>query len=153
MKTLRQTKILDLIKNNSIETQSELLELLKAEGFKVTQATVSRDIKEMRLIKVLDNDGKYRYASDTISAAEDESHAYLFSTAVTRVEVTHTLVVIKTRSGMAQAVCAALDSTYRVGVIGSIAGDDTIFVAARTDAAAANLVSDLKKMISEKNTL
>ncbi len=153
MKTLRQTKILDLIKNNSIETQSELLELLKAEGFKVTQATVSRDIKEMRLIKVLDNDGKYRYASDTISAAEDESHAYLFSTAVTGVEVTHTLVVIKTRSGMAQAVCAALDSTYRVGVIGSIAGDDTIFVAARTDAAAANLVSDLKKMISEKNTL
>lgn len=153
MKTLRQTKIIDLIKNNSIETQSELLELLKAEGFKVTQATVSRDIKEMRLIKVLGEDGKYRYASDTVSSGEDESHAYLFSTAVTGVEFAHTLVVIKTRSGMAQAVCAALDSTYRVGVIGSIAGDDTIFVAARTDAAAANLVSDLKKMISEKNTL
>ena len=76
----------------------------------------------------------------------------LFSTAVTGVEFAHTLVVIKTRSGMAQAVCAALDSTYRIGVIGSIAGDDTIFVAARTDAAAANLVSDLKKMISGKNT-
>jgi len=152
MKTLRQTKILDLIKNNSIETQSELLELLKAEGFNVTQATVSRDIKEMRLVKVLGDDGRYRYASDAITSEEDESHSYLFSTAVTGVEFAHTLVVIKTRSGMAQAVCAALDSTYRVGVIGSIAGDDTIFVAARTDAAAANLVSDLKKMISGKNT-
>ncbi len=152
MKTLRQTKILDLIKNNSIETQSELLELLKAEGFNVTQATVSRDIKEMRLVKVLGDDGRYRYASDAITSEEDESHSYLFSTAVTGVEFAHTLVVIKTRSGMAQAVCAALDSTYRIGVIGSIAGDDTIFVAARTDAAAANLVSDLKKMISGKNT-
>ena len=152
MKTLRQTKILDLIKNNSIETQSELLELLKAEGFNVTQATVSRDIKEMRLVKVLGDDGRYRYASDAITSEEDESHSYLFSTAVTGVEFAHTLVVIKTRSGMAQEVCAALDSTYRIGVIGSIAGDDTIFVAARTDAAAANLVSDLKKMISGKNT-
>lgn len=151
MKTLRQSKIFELIKNNSIETQSELLEMLQREGYNVTQATVSRDIKEMRLIKVLDSDGSYKYASEKVLAADEESNAYLFSTAVTSVEYSHILVVIKTRSGMAQAVCAALDSTHRAGVMGSIAGDDTIFVATRTDSAAAVLVSDLKKLISAKN--
>ena len=106
----------------------------------------------MRLVKLLDSDGKYKYSSEAIPDIENQSNKYLFSTAVVFVEYTHTLVVIKTRSGMAQAVCAALDSTYRIGVIGSIAGDDTIFVATRTDAAAANLVSDLRKMISGKES-
>lgn len=151
MKTLRQTKILELIKENHIETQSDLLEMLRKEGFSVTQATVSRDIKEMRLVKVLDTDGTYKYASESVSAAEEASHSYLFSTAVLSIDYAHTIVVIKTRSGMAQAVCAALDSTRRAGVLGSIAGDDTIFVATRTDAASANLVSDLKKLMSRKN--
>ncbi len=152
MKTLRQTKILEIIRDHPVETQSELLDFLRSEGFAVTQATVSRDIKEMRLVKLLDSDGKYKYSSEAIPDIENQSNKYLFSTAVVFVEYTHTLVVIKTRSGMAQAVCAALDSTYRIGVIGSIAGDDTIFVATRTDAAAANLVSDLRKMISGKES-
>lgn len=151
MKTHRQTKILELIKNNSIETQADLLDMLRRDGFNVTQATVSRDIKEMRLIKVLDSDGTYKYASEAVSPTEEASHAYLFSTAVLSIDYAHSLVVIKTRSGMAQAVCAALDSTHRVGVLGSIAGDDTIFVATRTDAASANLVSDLKKLIANRN--
>ncbi len=147
MKTLRQTKIIELIKNNSIETQTELLKMLRHEGYKVTQATVSRDIKELRLIKVLDSDGQYRYACDTADSEDEKSHSYLLSTAVIGVECSRSLAVIKTRSGMAQAVCAAIDSMQRAGVMGSIAGDDTIFVATRTDAAAAAFVSDLRELI------
>lgn len=150
MKTNRQERILDIIKNNNVETQSDLLELLRSEGFNVTQATVSRDIKEMRLIKVPDGKGSYKYACDNISMSEEASHLYLFQTSVQSVESAHNLVVIKTGAGMAGAVCAALDATRRAGVMGSIAGDDTIFVALRTDAAAGNLVSDLKKLISRK---
>ncbi len=151
MKIKRQTKILELIKEHKIETQSDLLEMLRRNGFAVTQATVSRDIKELRLVKVLDADGTYQYAAESVSPMQEESHFYLFSTAVVSVDYAHCLVVIKTRSGMAQAVCAALDSTSRMGVLGSIAGDDTIFVATRTDSVSAALVSDIKKLMSQKN--
>ena len=150
MKIERQTKILELIKENDIETQSELLEKLNAEGFSATQATVSRDIKELRLVKVPSSNGAYKYASENVSEDESQSHSYLFSTAVTNIDYAHALVVIKTKVGMAQAVCAALDSTNRAGVIGTIAGDDTIFVATRSDSASSGLVSDLKKLVSNK---
>lgn len=150
MKIERQTKILELIKENDIETQSELLEKLNAEGFSATQATVSRDIKELRLVKVPSSNGAYKYASENVSEDESQSHSYLFSTAVTNIDYAHALVVIKTKVGMAQAVCAALDSTNRAGIIGTIAGDDTIFVATRSDSASSGLVSDLKKLVSNK---
>ena len=151
MKIERQTKILELIKENDIETQSELLEKLNAEGFSATQATVSRDIKELRLVKVPSSNGAYKYASENVSEDESQSHSYLFSTAVTNIDYAHALVVIKTKVGMAQAVCAALDSTNRAGVIGTISGDDTIFVATRSDSASSGLVSDLKKLMSDKS--
>ena len=151
MKIERQTKILELIKENDIETQSELLEKLNAEGFSATQATVSRDIKELRLVKVPSSNGAYKYASENVSEDESQSHSYLFSTAVTNIDYAHALVVIKTKVGMAQAVCAALDSTNRAGIIGTIAGDDTIFVATRSDSASSGLVSDLKKLMSDKS--
>ena len=152
MKTRRQARILELIREQPIETQAELLALLEADGYHVTQATVSRDIKEMRLIKLLDANGMYRYAAESISNEERQSHAYLFSTAVISVEHAHTLVVIKTQTGMAQAVCAALDATDRPGVLGSIAGDDTIFVATRADSASVSLVADIKKLMVRKTT-
>lgn len=151
MKTGRQAKILELIRENNIETQSDLLEMLRSSGFNVTQATVSRDIKEMRLVKVLGNSGTYKYAAETVTPAEEASHSYLFSTAVLSIDYAHCLVVIKTRSGMAQAVCAALDSTHRIGVLGSIAGDDTIFIATRTDASSVTLVSDLRKLLKNNS--
>ncbi len=150
MKTRRQARILELIRENDVETQSELLEMLKSDGFHVTQATVSRDIKEMRLIKILSGSGTYKYASEVVQNDERESHSYLFSTAVTSVESAHNLVVIKTRTGMAQAVCAALDATDRAGVLGTIAGDDTIFVATRTDSVSASLVNDLKRLMNDR---
>ena len=152
MKTKRQTKILELIRENDIETQSELLQKLNESGFHVTQATVSRDIKEMRLVKVPENNGIYKYAAETVSEEDKESHAYLFLTAITSIDYAHTLVVIKTRAGMAQAVCAALDSKSRVGVLGTIAGDDTIFVATRSDSASVGFVSDLKKLMSKEKS-
>ena len=151
MKIERQSKILELIKQNDIETQSELLEKLNAEGFSATQATVSRDIKELRLVKIPGSNGAYKYACETVSEDESQSNSYLFSTAVTNIDYAHALVVIKTKVGMAQAVCAALDSTNRAGVIGTIAGDDTIFVATRSDSASSGLVSDLKKLMSDKS--
>ena len=150
MKTHRQSKILELIRNNNVETQADLLEMLRNDGFNVTQATVSRDIKEMRLIKILSGSGTYKYASEVVQNDERESHSYLFSTAVTSVESAHNLVVIKTRTGMAQAVCAALDATDRAGVLGTIAGDDTIFVATRTDSVSASLVNDLKRLMNDR---
>ena len=152
MKTKRQTRIRELIKENDIETQSDMLEMLKADGFNVTQATVSRDIKEMRLIKILDSNGVYKYAVESVSSEEQQSHSYLFSTAVTGVDYSHNIVVIKTETGMAQAVCAALDSIARPGVLGTIAGDDTIFVATRADSASIALVSDIKKLMTNKNS-
>ena len=145
MKSLRQSKILELIRTECIDTQSELLEKLQESGFRVTQATVSRDIKEMRLIKTQSADGRYRYACEPTAENDQESHAYLLANAVIDVDHTQHLVVIKTKSGMAQAVCAALDATQRSGVLGSIAGDDTIFVATRTEAVAVGLVSDLRR--------
>lgn len=152
MKTKRQARILELIRRQPVETQSELLELLRGDGFNVTQATVSRDIKELRLIKLLDANGMYRYAAESVSNEERQSHAYLFSTAVTGVDHAHALVVIKTQVGMAQAVCAALDATDRPGVLGSIAGDDTIFVATRSDAVSVALEADIKQLMARKNT-
>ena len=151
MKIRRQARILELIREYDIETQSDLLAKLKQDGFQVTQATVSRDIKEMRLLKTLDSNGTYKYSAEMVSAEEQQSHSYLFSTAVTGVDCAHSLVVIKTQIGMARAVCAALDATDRVGVLGSIAGDDTIFVATRTDSVAVSLVTDIKKMMTAKN--
>ncbi len=147
MKSQRQSKILELITENSIETQSDLLEMLKEEGYRVTQATVSRDIKEMRLIKILGSDGVYKYSTEA-QPIEESSGSYLFSTAVRSIDFAQNIVVIKTGSGMAQAVCAALDSSERQEVIGSIAGDDTIFVATKNEASSKSLVTALKALIS-----
>ncbi len=150
MKTERQSKLLEIIYQNDIETQSELLERLNEYGFHATQATVSRDIKELRLIKIPNGKDKYKYAAESAPEDERHSHSYLFTTAVTSIDYSRSLVVIKTKGGMAQAVCAALDSTNRPGVMGTIAGDDTIFVATRSDSASAGLAADLKKLMSAK---
>lgn len=149
MKARRQTKILELIKDKRIETQEELLNELRGQGFNVTQATVSRDIKELRLIKIPAGDGNYKYAiapqknpiipSDVLS---------IFTSSVTSVDYSFNIVVLKTHSGMAQAVCAAFDNVHRPGVVGTIAGDDTIFIATRVEEASLALVTELKRFIS-----
>lgn len=148
MKTGRHARILDIIAEHSIETQDELLTRLREEGFKATQATISRDIKDLRLVKTLGSDGKYRYVSASRSSTDIRTNfSNLFSTSVNSIDVAQNLVVIKTLSGMAQAVCAALDSADYPSVVGTIAGDDTIFIACRTADLAVSLTEELKKLI------
>lgn len=148
MKTGRHARILDIIAEHHIETQDELLTRLREEGFKATQATISRDIKDLRLVKTLGSDGKYRYVSASRSSTDIRTNfSNLFSTSVNSIDVAQNLVVIKTLSGMAQAVCAALDSADYPSVVGTIAGDDTIFIACRTADLAVSLTEELKKLI------
>ncbi len=148
MKSRRHVKILEIIGAHPIETQDELLTRLRAEGYKATQATISRDIKDLRLVKTLGSDGKYRYESSAKNSTDIRSNfSALFSSSVNSIDFAQNIVVIKTLGGMAQAVCAALDSTEYKSIVGTIAGDDTIFVACRTTDMAVSLTEDLKKLI------
>ena len=148
MKLKRHEKIIELVNKYEIETQEELASLLNQAGFRVTQATISRDIKDLRLVKTLGSDGKYRYVSASRSSTDIRTNfSNLFSTSVNSIDAAQNLVVIKTLSGMAQAVCAALDSADYPSVVGTIAGDDTIFIACRTADLAVSLTEELKKLI------
>lgn len=148
MKVKRQNRILELIHDNFIETQDELLALLKKDGFNVTQATVSRDIKELRLIKVSGSNGKYRYMSSKSEAPDISSKFFsLFNDAVESVDHGQNIVCVKSYSGMAQAVCASMDAVEFDGVIGTLAGEDTIFVLCRDEASAIALKAELNKLL------
>jgi len=148
MKRKRQGKILELVRDNCIETQDELLALLSADGFSVTQATISRDIKDLHLIKVSGSDGRYRYTASKAENADISSKFYsMFADAVEDVDVGQNIVCIKCFSGMAQAVCASMDTIDFEGVVGTLAGEDTIFVLCRSNEQAASLRSDLLKLL------
>lgn len=148
MKTRRHSKIIELIQENSVETQEELLGLLKKEGYDVTQATVSRDIKELKLLKTLGNNGKYRYTVAGKSGLDMSVNFHtLFKSAVINVDFAGNMIVLKTVSGMAQGICASMDSMDWDGVVGTIAGDDTIFIVTRSNNNAITLTTELKKLI------
>ena len=148
MKTRRQATILDLINEYPIETQEELLYRLKENGFNVTQATVSRDIKELRLLKSLSGDGKYRYTSISNSVIDAQSNINgFFNSSVISVKAAQNMVVIKTLAGMANAICASIDSMDLKGIIGTLAGDDTIFILCRSENTAADFTNKLRKML------
>ncbi|MGN1112486.1 MAG: arginine repressor [Acutalibacteraceae bacterium] len=150
MKSGRHARIIDIIAEQPIETQDELLTILKSEGYKATQATISRDIKDLRLVKTLGSDGKYRYVTAELNTTNLQSgFSSLFGTAVVSIDRAENLVVIKTLSGMAQAICASLDSINYSSVVGTIAGDDTIFIACRSKELAAELADELKKLIKQ----
>lgn len=148
MKTRRHAKILELIHQHNIDTQDELLRLLCDGGFDVTQATVSRDIKELRLIKTLSDDGKYKYATGKDASKDISSKFFsLFADSALSVERGCNIVSIKCLTGMAQAVCASMDSIHWEGVVGTLAGDDTIFILCKDDNVAAQHLAELKKLI------
>ncbi len=148
MKVRRQAAILEIIRRQSVDTQEELQRLLKEEGYHVTQATVSRDIKEMHLIKILDAGGGYRYSVERHESVQISSKFHsLFSDAVTSVNFAGNIVVIKCLNGMAQAVCAAMDSLHWEGLVGTLAGDDTFIGIAASETRAAQLTEDLKKLL------
>ncbi|QAA32075.1 arginine repressor [Clostridium manihotivorum] len=149
MKSKRHTKILEIINNKSIETQEELAEILKKEGFDVTQATVSRDIKTLKLIKVLGDGGRYKYASINNSTNDmTDKMASIFTNTVLSVENVDKMVVVKTLSGSAPAAAEAIDTLHFTDIAGTIAGDNTIFIIVRTLETAEDLVSKMRKMIN-----
>ncbi|MEE3333923.1 MAG: arginine repressor [Ruminococcus sp.] len=148
MKTRRQAQILELINEYPIETQEELMTRLNDIGFKVTQATVSRDIKELRLLKTLSSDGKYRYTSINKGINDNKDNVRgFFNNSVISVRSAQNMVVIKTLAGMANALCASLDGMEIRSVIGTLAGDDTIFIVCSDTDSASKLVIDLKKYL------
>jgi transcriptional regulator of arginine metabolism len=150
MKEQRQEKILEIIKNIEIETQEELAEELKNKGIHITQATVSRDIKELNLIKILSHNGKYKYAQVSQTKNTNISAlASIFSNTAISVERVDKILVVKTISASASLAAEAIDSFNLDGVVGTLAGDNTIFIAVRTDEKAEELLQEIKKMINE----
>jgi len=129
MKNRRHELILEIISEQSVGTQELLIELLAEHGIKATQATLSRDIQQLNLVKQRDENGEFRYALPA-AAAEEKS---LFEEAVVSVDYAMNTIVLKCRAGMALGTCAAIDSVNHQGVVGTIAGDDTIFILVRTE--------------------
>ncbi len=154
MKNGRKEKILEIITTQPIETQEELILALKNSGYNLTQSTASRDIKQLGLIKVLDSDGRYRYAK-TLPHKEErlptDDHDRLleaFKRSAISVRYAMNNVVIKCYSGMAQSACVAFDSLFSNWVIGSLAGEDTIIVITSDEPSAADLTRKLNEIIN-----
>lgn len=148
MKSKRHEMIARLIAAYDIETQEELAEKLSENGFAVTQATVSRDIKQMRLIKTLNENGSYHYATVREAEADmQERFTQIFAHCVLSVEGAGNLIVIKTITGSASAAAEAVDSLKWSEVIGTIAGDNTIFLAVKDPEAVSELIGKFRKML------
>lgn len=154
MKSQRQQIIMKLVSEENIDTQESLQAALAERGFKVTQATVSRDIKELSLIKTVAPDGSYRYSIPSLkkSGMQGERNPVLgfISDSVLAVDYAGNTVVVKCHVGMAQAVCAKLDSTEIENVVGTLAGDDTIFILMRTESDAQRLIKEFNSIIYSK---
>ena len=150
MKSVRHNLILEIIENKDIETQEELAEELKRRNVKVTQATVSRDIKELRLLKVLAEGGRYKYA--TVERAEkgmSDRFIRILSESILSVESAGNLIVITTITASANAGCEAIDSMKWPEVLGTIAGDNTILIIARSEAAVDTLLQKFDNLIKK----
>ena len=135
MKNPRHEAILEIISERPVATQELLIELLGKKVIKTTQATLSRDIQQLSLVKQRDENGEYRYTLP-VSAVEEKT---FFEEAVLSVDYAMNTIVLKCRAGMAQGTCAAIDSVKHQGVVGTIAGDDTIFILVRSEADAKKL--------------
>lgn len=134
MKRERQTRILEIVANNEIETQDELVRMLNQEGYDVTQATISRDINELRLTKVHGSNGRKVFAILKDSDAHlGNKYIRVLRDGFVSMDKAQNILVVRTVSGMAMAVAAAIDAMKLKEVVGSIAGDDTIMMAIRTD--------------------
>lgn len=151
MKNKRQERILELIREYEVETQKELVDLLNEQNYNVTQATVSRDIRDLCLVKVQTPAGAYRYAANPNMRKDDaEVLIKIFEQTVLSVESAGNLVVLKTLSGSAGAAAEMIDSLQYSGVMGTLAGDNTIFVAASSEQAAQGIAAQFSRMIGKK---
>lgn len=148
MKTVRQVAILDIIEKNNIETQEELAEALRQRGILVTQATVSRDIKELRLLKVLTPTGAYKYATaDKAENGLSERFIRMLSESLLSVAASNNLIVVKTLSGSANVAAEALDSLHWPEILGTLAGDNTILLIIRSEADVPAVQARLQEMM------
>ena len=149
MKSERQKKILEIITRENIETQNQLIEALAREGVRSTQATLSRDIRDMHLVKEQTAAGGYRYAANARAGAFDPDARLrkIFRESVVSYAVAQNLIVIKTLPGLADAACSTLDSMEIPNLVGSIAGDDTAFVAMKDTASAEALCEEIEKLL------
>lgn len=148
MKKKRLVKILEIIADNPVTTQEELQDMLQKSGYDVTQATVSRDIKELSLVKGKDNNGVYRYMPPKESVEIRVEYMNIFLSAAISVDYAVNDVVIFCHTGMANAACAALDKMHFPGVIGTLAGDDTILLIARNQQVAEQIAGDISAMLN-----
>ncbi|MBQ7655170.1 MAG: arginine repressor [Clostridia bacterium] len=148
MKNARQTAILSIIEQNDIETQEELASKLREMGIDVTQATVSRDIKELRLLKVLSGTGGYKYATaDKAEHGLSERFVRMFKDSVLSVASAGNIVVLKTLSGSANVAGEAIDSMRLPEILGTMAGDNTVFAVVQNEAVAADAVNRFREML------
>jgi transcriptional regulator of arginine metabolism len=150
MKIKRQSKIVEIIKQNDIETQEELAAMLKLSGFDVTQATVSRDIRELKLSKIATENGtqKYTVYSSVLSEANfNDKFIRVFKDAVISMDYANNMIVLKTLEGMAMAVAACIDAMNHSEALGTIAGDDTIFCVVKSERDAMNMINKFKEII------
>ena len=150
MKTQRQAKIMEIISTRDIETQEQLLAALQDAGFYSTQATISRDIKELRVVKELTSFGTYRYTT----SAKDGSHTFsarlntIFRECITSIDYAQNILVIKTMPGLASAAASAIDGMNMSVVVGTLAGDDTVMIVMRDNNAAAAFCGEIKNLLS-----
>ncbi|WP_227766032.1 arginine repressor [Zhaonella formicivorans] len=149
MKAGRQRKILEIISQQAIETQEELANALRAKGYDVTQATVSRDIKEMGLVKIPTGENTYRYA---LPQENKLGNIYsrlerMFRDAVTSIDYSENLILIRTLPGTAHAVASCIDHIEWKEIIGTVAGDDTILVIVKPKKAVANVLQEFNKLL------
>ena len=151
MKIERHSKIVELIGKHQVETQEELADLLNSEGFRVTQATVSRDIRELKLTKVSGENGRQKYVIlQNENPALDGKFIPILKSGFVRMDMAQNLLVIRTVSGMAMAVAAALDAMHFQEVVGCIAGDDTIMCAVRSSNDTILLMDKIRKLLNSE---
>jgi transcriptional regulator of arginine metabolism len=147
MKNERQSIILEIIEKETIETQNQLMYALEKRGIRTTQATLSRDIRDMHLAKEVSPDGGYRYAA--ASRAKDDHDIRLrkiFKESVISYDIAQNLLVIRTLPGLASAACSAMDAIEVNGLVGTIAGDDTAFIAMKDNQAAQDLFEEIRNL-------
>ena len=150
MKSQRQAKIMEIISNRNVETQEQLLEQLRQAGFRSTQATISRDIKELRLVKELTGFGTYRYtaAADEVSGTFSSKLNTIFRECITNFDYAQNMIVIHTLPGLASAAASAIDAMNMSVVLGTIAGDDTVFVVMRDSNSAAAFCGEIRNLLN-----
>lgn len=147
MKSARHQKILEIIRNENIDTQDELMSRLRDAGFPVTQATISRDIKDLRIVKTLSDTGGYRYFCPSNPMDSAQKFSALFADSAYSVTPAGNIVAVNCHAGMAQAICAAMDSVKLEDVVATLAGDDTIFILCRDEERAKALARRLLRLI------